>query len=147
MNLVIGECEEFRRVKAKKGAKAAADEEDTEEEMKRVLGLVILRGETIVTLQVEGPPPAEETGPGIAAGPGVGAPAGRGMGLGAPTMSVRPSRRRDVPLTTSDPRRRMAAAPAMPPPGMPGMMPPGFMPPPPGFPGAPPPGFVFSSFL
>lgn len=35
--------------------------------LKRVLGLVIVRGETIVSLSVEGPPPAE-SGPG---GPGV----------------------------------------------------------------------------
>jgi small nuclear ribonucleoprotein B and B' len=68
MNLVIAECEEFRRVKSKKGAKstaAAADEDDEEQEMKRTLGLVILRGETIVTISVEGPPPAvdESKGP------------------------------------------------------------------------------------
>lgn len=58
--------------------------------MKRMLGLVILRGETIVTLSVEGPPPAADDSKGsqLGAGPGVGAPAGRGMGLGAPTMFV-----------------------------------------------------------
>lgn len=110
MNLVISECEEFRRVKSKKPAAGA--EEDGEEEMKRVLGLVILRGETIVTLSVEGPPPVvdESKGPQvrwsagaweergkltawlvglqISAGPGMGAPAGRGMGLSTPTMCV-----------------------------------------------------------
>ncbi|KAM0746874.1 Sm-like ribonucleoprotein [Meredithblackwellia eburnea MCA 4105] len=125
MNLVIAECEEFRRVKAKKakGQKVAdGEEDDEEEEMKRMLGLVILRGETIVTLSVEGPPPAhdDKSLTGLLPGPGLGAPAGRGMGLQAPTM-------------------RMAPVPA----GMPGMMggppppgfgaPPGFMPPPPGF--------------
>lgn len=58
--------------------------------MKRTLGLVILRGETIVSLSVEGPPPVvdESKGPQLAAGPGMGAPAGRGMGLQAPTMYV-----------------------------------------------------------
>jgi small nuclear ribonucleoprotein B and B' len=70
MNLVISECEEFRRVKPNKKAKGAAtttDDDDGEEEMKRTLGLVILRGETIVTLSVEGPPPAvdESKGPSV----------------------------------------------------------------------------------
>ncbi|KAL8286998.1 hypothetical protein RQP46_004004 [Phenoliferia psychrophenolica] len=123
MNLVIAECEEFRRVKAKKAKGAKADDEDeVEVEMKRMLGLVILRGETIVTLSVEGPPPVvdESKGAQLSAGPGAGAPAGRGMGLQAPTM-------------------RMAPMPA----GMPGMMggpPPMGFAPPPGFPMAPPPG-------
>lgn len=67
MNLVLAECEEFRRVKSKKSGKAAddGDMEDEEEEMKRTLGLVILRGETIVSLQVIGAPTAapEQTGP------------------------------------------------------------------------------------
>ncbi|SCZ96858.1 BZ3500_MvSof-1268-A1-R1_Chr4-1g06791 [Microbotryum saponariae] len=97
MNLVLAECEEFRRVKSST-CKAAAvpgvtieDEDDGEDEMKRTLGLVILRGETIVTLSVQGPPPVQEeqrSGPRIGMGPGVGAPAGRGMGLAPPTLSV-----------------------------------------------------------
>lgn len=76
--------------RTRRGAKVDDDEEEVEEEMKRMLGLVILRGETIVTLSVEGPPPAvdESRGPGLQAGPGSGAPAGRGMGLQAPTMCV-----------------------------------------------------------
>ncbi|KAK4048085.1 Small nuclear ribonucleoprotein-associated protein B [Microbotryomycetes sp. JL201] len=150
MNLVISDCEEFRRVKAKKGAKAKAskaaganedddedDESATDEEMKRVLGLVIVRGETIVTLTVEGPPPVQDDGarPPLGAGPGFGAPAGRGMGLAPPTMQVG-----DPPAKRQAPQN---FAPPQPPPGMPGMMPPpgfgapppGFMPPPPGFPG------------
>lgn len=54
MNLVLAECDEFRRVKRKGGAKAQQDQDDDEEdEMKRTLGLVILRGETIVTLSGE----------------------------------------------------------------------------------------------
>jgi len=53
MNLVLAECDEFRRVKRKHSAaqgnkEDAADDDD--DEMKRTLGLVILRGETIVTL-------------------------------------------------------------------------------------------------
>ena len=60
MNLVIAECEEFRTVKQKKRAPVKEDEDIEEEEMKRTLGLVILRGETVVTLSVEGPPPVED---------------------------------------------------------------------------------------
>lgn len=122
MNFVLAECEEFRTVKSKK------DSETITVQQKRTLGLVILRGETIVSVSVEGPPPVASSGPGIAAGPGVGVPAGRGMPLGgAPAMAARPM------------------AYARPPPGFPpGMagLPPGM---PPGFPGAPPgmpPGWV-----
>ena len=56
MNLVLAECEEFRRVRAKK--KPGETEAGPVQEMKRTLGLVILRGETVVSLSVEGPPPA-----------------------------------------------------------------------------------------
>jgi len=131
MNLVLAECEEFRRIKSKKQRGGTKDKEDEpEEELKRTLGLVILRGETIVTISVEGPPPAdlgEAKGATILPGSGIGGPAGRGMGMVAP------------------PTLRMApqGMQAGPPPGMPGMpgMPPGFpappmggfMPPPPGF--------------
>jgi small nuclear ribonucleoprotein B and B' len=43
-----------------------------------------LRGESIVSVTVEGPPPStgDSTG-GLTAGPGKGVPAGRGMPLGA----------------------------------------------------------------
>lgn len=52
MNLVLADCEEFRRIKPKTGAKSIASQEQ-----KRTLGLVILRGEMIVSLSVDGPPP------------------------------------------------------------------------------------------
>jgi small nuclear ribonucleoprotein B and B' len=54
MNLVLADCEEFRRVRPKK---KAGEEPAAEQEMKRTLGLIILRGETVVSLSVEGPPP------------------------------------------------------------------------------------------
>lgn len=54
MNLVLADCEEFRRVRPKK---KPGQETAPEQEMKRALGLVILRGEAVVSLSVEGPPP------------------------------------------------------------------------------------------
>jgi small nuclear ribonucleoprotein B and B' len=58
MNLVLADCEEFRRVRPKK--KPGETEAAPEQEMKRSLGLVILRGETVVSLSVEGPPPVQD---------------------------------------------------------------------------------------
>ncbi|KAI8057634.1 hypothetical protein BDF22DRAFT_661752 [Syncephalis plumigaleata] len=91
MNLVLADCEEFRKVKTKKPLPSGK----TTQDLRRALGLVILRGEIIVSITVEGPPPVtpEEhrlrsaTAAQMAAGPGMGRPAGRGMPMGPPGMA------------------------------------------------------------
>ncbi|KAJ2256678.1 Small nuclear ribonucleoprotein-associated protein B [Coemansia sp. RSA 454] len=155
MNLVLSDCEEFRTIKSKSSEA---------KQIKRSLGLVILRGECVVSISVDGPPPmqqrAKQTG-----GPGVARPAGRGMPVPLPGMP---------PVGLAGPVRGMggpAASMMMPGPaiaagpvsfarphGMPGaplgfrppMPPPGFRPPmpPPGMgpPGMAPPGFPPAGF-
>lgn len=93
MNLVMGDTEEFRTLKAK--VKTNVSEERVE---KRHLGLVLLRGENVVSLTVEGPPlaPENETvgpnGPGVARAAGRGIPAaplgGPPVGLMAPMRGI-----------------------------------------------------------
>ena len=74
LNLVLSEAEEFRTLKSKGGS--AVLEERTE---KRSLGLVLLRGENVVSLAVEGPPPPSGAGKLTPGGPGVARGAGRGI--------------------------------------------------------------------
>ncbi|CAA6660827.1 unnamed protein product [Spirodela intermedia] len=97
MNLVLGDCEEFRKLPPTKGSKkqqgggATANEE---REDRRTLGLVLLRGEEVVSMTVEGPPPPDESraksaGAAALAGPGVGRAAGRGIPT-APLIQAQP---------------------------------------------------------
>jgi small nuclear ribonucleoprotein B and B' len=83
LNLVLADTEEFRTLRPtnKTAAKTAVVEERTE---KRSLGLVILRGENVVSIAVEGPPPpgvgGSNVGKATPGGPGVVAVgAGRGV--------------------------------------------------------------------
>mmetsp|Transcript_15760 Transcript_15760/g.26688 ORF Transcript_15760/g.26688 Transcript_15760/m.26688 type:complete len:123 (-) Transcript_15760:51-419(-) len=114
MNLVLSEAEEFRTVRSK----GAIVEERLE---KRSLGLVLIRGENVVSLAVEGPPPPSIAGKMTPGGPGVARAAGRGK---PPQSNVPPG----APIG-------LGATPVHGV-GGPGMMPP----PPPGAVGPPPPG-------
>ena len=159
MNLVLGDTQEFRKLKnAGKSAPSGAPER----EEKRALGLIVLRGETIVSLSIEAPPPAADkrVPASFIPGPGMGRPAGRGLPMappgGAPMMGGPvlglggPAPGSMQPHATGAPVQYQRP-PMMPPMGGP---PPGFRPgmpmPPPGFrPGMPmpPPGFRPVCFL
>jgi len=78
LNLVLSDAEEYRTMKSKGGS--AILEERTE---KRSLGLVLLRGENVVSMAVEGPPPPSASGALTPGGPGI----ARGAGRGVPTPS------------------------------------------------------------
>jgi small nuclear ribonucleoprotein B and B' len=121
LNLVLSEAEEFRMLK--KSGTAAVLEERTE---KRTLGLVLIRGENVISLAVEGPPPPSAGK--SAAGGGAAAASSRGRGTAAVPP---PPPGLGVPMG-------LGAAP-MHGIGAPGMMPPP-PPPPPGAVGLPPPG-------
>lgn len=85
LNLVLSDTEEFRTMR--KGSRANVIEERQE---KRNLGLIILRGENVISIAVEGPPPPSTSGrlapggPGIASGAGRGAIPAAGIGGAAP---------------------------------------------------------------
>jgi len=72
MNIVLGDCEEYRKFRGKKPSE--------EKEEKRMLGLVMLRGENVIQMAAESPPlqKAKPKGAGRG-GPGAGRAAGRGM--------------------------------------------------------------------
>jgi len=159
MNVVLGDAEEFRKLPPKTGLT------EEERQTRRVLGFLLVRGEEVVSLTVEGPPPQEDKRAkkaSVAPGAGVGRAMGRGMpaasappvGLAGPVRGVGgPSAAQMAPSMQAPPVMAPPMA-GMPPPGVrpPGMPPPGM--PPPGFrpgmpmpgmgmppPGMPPPGF------
>jgi len=155
MNVVLADTEEFRRIK-RKPAKAAASQAPIISEEKRTLGLIILRGLHIVSLSVEGPPPADPStrlgatptgGPVGGAGPGIARPAGRGLpiiGMGGPPAPGGPGGIPGQMAGLQGPMRSVGLGQGPPggPPGPPGGFPgapPGFGAAPPGY--QPPPGF------
>ncbi|KAH8731325.1 hypothetical protein GQ44DRAFT_755480 [Phaeosphaeriaceae sp. PMI808] len=150
MNLVLADTEEFRRTRRRGKAAPGATQQVTETEERRAIGLTIIRGAHVISLSVDGPPPADPASrlgaqPGgpttaatLAAGPGVARPAGRGVlpvGLTGPAPGAGgpgPGFGGGFP-----------GAPGFAPPGFPGRGggPPGAFPPgggPPGFGGPPP---------
>merc|ERR1719491_1701404 len=131
MNVVLADCEEFRKIKAK-------GKKDEEKEVKRTLGFVVLRGESIVTLMAEAPPPTGPKKAEMQPGPGRGQVAGRGMpaapmgaapaGLGGPVRGV--GGPAAIQMQPKIPGQLTGLPPGLPPgfparpPGMPPMMPP-----------------------
>jgi hypothetical protein len=89
MNIILSDCEELRRIKIKPGGKKSANEEE-----KRILGLVLLRGDKIISISVEGPPSREDAGAQMPRAGGIGGTgqaksAGRGGPMGG--MGMPPS--------------------------------------------------------
>mmetsp|Transcript_12637 Transcript_12637/g.18428 ORF Transcript_12637/g.18428 Transcript_12637/m.18428 type:complete len:169 (+) Transcript_12637:96-602(+) len=87
LNLVLSDTEEFRTLR--RGSRVNVIEERQE---KRNLGLIILRGENVVSIAVEGPPPPSAAGRLAPGGPGIAVGAGRGAmpvaGNGAAPMGL-----------------------------------------------------------
>ncbi|XP_059652842.1 uncharacterized protein LOC132299957 [Cornus florida] len=153
MNLVLGDCEEFRKLPPAKG------KNNQEREDRRTLGLVLLRGEEVISMTVEGPPPPDESraksAASAATGPGIGRGAGRGIttaplvhaiaqpGLAGPVRGVGGPAPGMMQPQISRPPMPQLSAPPMTYPTPPVIRPPGQMPGYPGQPmarGPPPPG-------
>lgn len=122
LNLVLSDTEEYRVMQNSTNKLRNIVEERQE---KRLLGLIILRGENVVSIAVEGPPPTEQRPKLMPGGPGISKGVGRGMppppahgGMGS------------VPMGLGMGAVPGIGGPAFPPPP-PGMGRGGFLPPPP----------------
>ena len=120
------------RVERRRGAAARVRhlrDEGEEQEQRRTLGLIILRGESVVSITVESKPPAEDKKKASAGGPGVGVPGGRGLPVApvgaAPAGLAGPARGVGGPgMAQMAPQGRGISAPPQvgrggPPPGLP----------------------------
>ena len=161
MNLVLSDTEEFRRIKSKKPG-------IPDKERRRALGLVLLRGDSIIHMSAEAQPSqptrrigetegkgkAQSMGRGVAIASVTQAPAGLagpGRGVGAPGMTnMLPTGKAVTSAPSYPPPPGMGGGAGAPMPAPPGMgrgmgMPPGMRPPmphgngPPGMNGPPPP--------
>lgn len=83
VNLVLADAEEHRKLPPKRGV------DEDERHVRRVLGFVLIRGEEVVSITVEGPPPSGGKRTGGTGGTGVARGAGRGMP--APTSAAAPT--------------------------------------------------------
>lgn len=96
LNLVLSDTEEYRSMSKASSNRSSSsnnnnssDKNDNsksklsniveERQEKRLLGLIILRGENVVSIAVEGPPPSEQRAKVMPGGPGVAKGVGRGM--------------------------------------------------------------------
>ncbi len=85
MNLVVADCEEYRKIKDKSGS-------GEEREVKRMLGLLLLRGDSVASLTPEAPPPSQgrrSAADGVMGGPGKAIPLGKPGGFSALSAPVR----------------------------------------------------------
>ncbi len=113
MNTVLSDTEEFRKVKPKKPG-------EIEREQKRMLGMILLRGENIVSITAEAPPPPQTRRP----GEGIVVGRAQAIGRGAPMM---PGPNQAPPGLAAPAVLKGPAA------GPPANLPPQMRPPPPGF--------------
>lgn len=89
MNIVLSDTEEFRIPKSSKKGNSNGGN-STKPEIKRTLGLVIVRGEIIVSVSVEAPPSSDDRARlhGVQQGPGIAKPISRtGATFGSPALS------------------------------------------------------------
>lgn len=88
MNVILSDCEEIRKIKPKAGKKLVNEEE------KRTLGLILLRGDKIISISIDGNPQKEDDSrvpkAGGAGGPGQAKPAARTLPpvVGAPPAGL-----------------------------------------------------------